>query len=209
VSGISYSPDNIKVWKLFKYCKESFGKAGINISFPKNTDPRKTYKWRYLENFSNKIDNWNVSDDTITQLIDSMVAQAKKRGHINKGLALLTSDQILEDSLKIIENSDELDRLTVNRIKQECALILDLNLLAKNKHHGLPLIIRLYIQNKISDVLLALSQKCHNAMIQLDNIERAMLPNGKKLIMLRMNVNKNPRIRNELKNILQSDWRNI
>jgi len=177
--------------------------------FPRGTDPRKTYKWRYLEHFCKRVDEWNISDETGCRMIDAMIQYAKKNKQINKGLALLASDKMLEVGYKAISNEDRMLDLTIQRIDADKNLVYNIDLLSRTGPKSLPSIVKLYIQGRLSTTYLAVSRRCHEAMMQLDSIERSMLPRGHELINIRAKLLGSACTKNKIMMILGDDWRDM
>ena len=65
-----------QILKILSFCQKSFSKFGIDVSFPKNTDPKKTYKWRYIEKFVERMNELDLNEETVVKLIDAMVEYA-------------------------------------------------------------------------------------------------------------------------------------
>jgi len=207
-SDITLAPD-IRVWKVFKYCQDKFGKAGIKITFPKDTDPKKTYKWRYLLSFIKKIDEMQASIDTTHQLINAVVKYAASNNQLHKGLSLLTSDKVLEACCNIALQSGKSESNLLDKIKKDRDLVESGDLLGKKHERGMSNIVRWYIEGSISDLYLSLSKKCHETMMQLSKIERSMMPNGKELILTRMDILNEPKLKAKIRKIMLNDWREI
>jgi len=206
-STIVESPNEVRIWRIFKYCRDSFQRAGIRIEFPKDTDPRKTYKWRYLEGFSNKIDEWAISDEAACRIIDSIVEYATQRKQLSRGLSLLVSEQALEIGLKSIDRSEASLAAIVDRLKRDYKLVMGADPMGKEYPRAMPNIVKWYMRGILSKTYLTFSKKCHEAMTRLDGIERDMLPSGKELILARMAALKNIKAKNMMKIAMADDWR--
>lgn len=196
-----------RILRVFKYCKNSFGKHNINIDFPKNTNPKNTYKWRYLNNFVDKVDELKLNDDFVEILIDTIADYAHKNKQLKRGLSLLTSNATMEQCLKIIESKDyNSDNRILKTIKLNNEFINNSDLLYRKSGRGLPNIVIWFLNNKISVYYLSISKKSHDAMMKLNKIERGMLPSGAELINAR-SICKNKNIWNKIKAILKDDLR--
>lgn len=178
------------------------------IRFPQNTPPEKTYKWRYLTAFVCKIDEWEITDDVAFDIIDEMVRIAVRRGMIKKGLALLHADKLLIEACDNAKVAQETHASEMERFKQDYELVSNGDLMHKDNPKSLPNIVKWYMQGKLSRTYLATSKRCHEAMMQLKPIERAMLPNGKDLLSTRMMVNSKIPLKRQLKSVMGNDMRN-
>jgi len=202
------TPD-IKIWKIFKYCQDKFRKAGISLTFPKNTDPKKTYKWRYLVGFVKKLEEMEASTDAIHQLIEAIIKYATKNKQLHKGLSLLTSERVLSECCDVILQGHISEDKLIDRVKADYKLVAHADLLGKKYARGMSNIVRWYIEGNISEVYLSLSEKCHEAMIKLDKLERCMMPSGKELILARMDILSNHKLKGKIKRAMLNDWRRI
>lgn len=193
----------------------AFNRAGLVLAFPPSTDPRKTYKWRYLEHFITKVDEWGVEDTTAYKIIDAIVNYAQQRGTLkSKGLSILASDAVLEIGLKDIERAAHNTENTFNRLKSDHEMIGKYQdrlgvLLKKDHHQGSPNIVKWYVQGKLSALYLSVSKSCGLAIRQLDEIDRKSLPTALELLGLRRQCFPDARTRMRARLTLGDDWRDI
>lgn len=192
---------------LFKYCQEEFSNAGFRVSFPKHTDKTKTYKWRYLEGFIKKVDEWELSDRAARLLVSAMIKWAKKNNQLKKGLSLLASDQILEIGHEAIQGKLASTERTVDTITADMKFTHGKDPLYRSEKLALPEIVRWHMRGQISDIYLAISKKCRKAMRQLDKAERSMLPSGKDLIRIRQELfSDDVKAKHKIKLMMDDDW---
>ena len=206
---ILQSPDDVKVWKLFKYAQSSFGRAGINIAFPKDTDPKKTYKWRYLFKFAQKLDELQITNEVACRLIDAVATYAVRSKQLHKGLALLVSDSVLETCCKDIERCDKSRDTIIDRICKDAKFVRVNDPMARSSEHGLPNIVKWHMRGLVSELYISLSEKCENAIIKLDKVERSMLPSTKELALTAAATMKDVRIKHKIRSIMGDDLRGI
>jgi len=180
----------------------------MRVNFPQHTDPKKTYKWRYIVNFIERLDELEASNDATIRIIDAIAKYADKNKQSYKGLSLLTSDFILQVCCENVEKIGDSQETLLLRIEKDAGLVCSGDLLA-HEGHGLPNIVKWYMQRLISDAYLALSRRCYEAMIALDDLERSMLPNGKELIRARMEMFKDAKLKHKIKLIMGDDWRSM
>ncbi len=192
---------------FFKYCQEEFSNAGFRVEFPKHTDKTKTYKWRYLENFVKKIDEWELSDRAARLLISAMVDFAKKNDQLKKGLSILASDQILEIGHTAIQGKLTSNNRTLDIIVENMQFAKGKDPLYRNEPMALSEIVRWHMRGQVSDVYVAISKKCRRAMRKLDKAERSMLPSGKDLIRLRQELfSSDIKMKHKIKLMMDDDW---
>lgn len=207
MSDVIGSPD--RILRIFKYCQIAFNRVGINVSFPKNTDPSKTYKWRYLENFDRRISDLQVSDDTILKILNAIVDHAVKHKQLRKGLALLAVDQILDIGLKAIEGQEKASGHLIDRLQADHDFVGDKDPAGKDHNKALPNLVKWYMTGQISKQYLTVSRKCHAAMIGFDRVERSLLPPGKELVMLRMEMMGDDNTKRRIMYIMGDDYRSL
>jgi hypothetical protein len=181
----------------------------MRVDFPKHTDPKKTYKWRYIVNFIERLDEFGASNDATIRIVDAIARYADKNKQAHKGLSLLTSDSVLQTCCENVEKAGDSQSAVLLRIEKDVAFVRSNDDLLGHEGHGLSNVVKWYMQRKISDIYIALSRRCYNAMIGLDGLERSMLPTGKELIRTRMELFKDARLKHKIKLIMGDDWRSI
>ena len=82
----------VRVFKIFRKQMKRYGKF---VSFPKNTDPTKTYSWRYLTKFIDDFDTIGLDDGELPSVIEAVVQDAKKRGLLRCGISILNKVDLL------------------------------------------------------------------------------------------------------------------
>jgi len=93
MATLAVAGDALKLWD---YCRLAYSKYGIKLSFPANTDPTKTYQWRYLQALDKKCTDWGFNDDLIQTFIDIVASYAKSKGILCKGLAVFHQSNVLQ-----------------------------------------------------------------------------------------------------------------
>lgn len=161
-------------------------KVGRKVSFPANTPKEKTYLWRWLKVFKNRIDEWELDQKTTAKFISYIVDYARQNKQLNRGAAILNRDDILKicydrlrDELHHCENM-------YDRLSKEVQVI-DGNLL-DNPNGGYPNIVQWYHSGLISLELLSLSAKCIKAISNLNEEDAAELPDKRQLIKTRTRI---------------------
>jgi hypothetical protein len=183
--------DILKVWR---WCHDTYLQYGIKISFPANTDPRKTYQWRYAHSISLKFNHWKFDEDTAKTFIKMAVIQAKQKGILKKGLAALHQNNLLDICYRIVTKqnmtrTNDLDALLLDKkwFDKQMNGVLPLNiLLNRSSSRSLATITQWYQSHKISDLFISLSKNCLKAVSRLQNtIDADLLPKQTSLYLLR------------------------
>lgn len=208
--------------QIWNWCRESYLRiTGQQITLPKNTDPKKTYQWRYLELLNKKLTHLELDDDLCRKFIDITLRYAKKHNLVYKGLSIFTQNNLLQEcynKLREQKDNDETDISIIQRTKRwlddqlaksSCSNLQEL-LLRKRGIGTYTNIVRWYEGGNIYDKYLAISRSCGFAIGMLSRdqpTERSLLPKDVSLFLMRNELLSDMRIRFVLKNILQDDWR--
>lgn len=206
--------DIMQVWEL---CSECYLQNGYRISFPSNTDPTKTYQWRYLKSIANKFIEWEFDEATSRQFIQVAIEHCRDQGVIRKGLAALHQGNMLQicyDKLQKQANSNKQNYDSVEYVHQWLSNQVNNDLFStlikrQNKHEYCNLT-KWYQASKISRLYLALSKSCGRALRYLEaNFpeERELLPRTTQLFMIRSDFMKSEQNTANFITILKEEWR--
>jgi len=206
--------DIMEVWEL---CSECYLQNGFRISFPSNTDPTKTYQWRYIKAITNKFIEWEFDEATSRQFIQIAIEHCKRQGVIRKGLAALHQGNLLQicyDKLQKQANSNKQNLESIKHVhnwlkNQTNSNLLDTIIKRNNKYEYCNLT-KWYQASKISRLYLALSKSCSKALRHLDEHypeERLLLPRTTQLFMIRSEFIKTEQNTQDFITILQEEWR--
>ena len=205
------APSDDRIMSLFKYCQKAFASEGYTLSFPANTDPKTTYKWRYLKDFSQRIDKLDISDQATYQLILAIVKYAKSKKQLRRGLSILLTEKLFELGHEAIKQKQQAEASVTSKIKTDRKFVESFDnpierLTKIEREGGLPNIVLWYIQGELSIAYLALSKKCSLAMRSLSKEHRSLLPEGKELIATRYKIIDSAMTKARLKLIMDKDW---
>jgi hypothetical protein len=106
-----------RLFQIFEIFKKQLRKFGRNVSLPKNTDPRKTYSWRYLENFLTRYEASELGDEILECAIAAIVSHAAKFGRLNRGIAILDQKDIIKIAKEKLEREVEREQTEITRIR--------------------------------------------------------------------------------------------
>ncbi len=212
ISTPELNPEETTIFDIFRYCQRSFSRYGVSLSFPNNTDPKKTYKWRYLEGFLVKTKQLELSLKTAYRLIDAMVDYA----HINKqlhsrGLAILSSASMLDIGYNSIKKEVNRDADLVMIIDRDLKFLSAYNdrlaaLIHRENKTAVPNLIKWHMQGKLSTTFIAISKSCQIAIHKLSSMERLMLPKRVALYGVQRQCIANATLKHRLKSMLGDDW---
>ena len=212
-----------RIQTLWKWCCDAYLQRGHKLSFPRGTDPAKTYQWRYLEALGQKFVEWDFDDDLCRRFISVTAAYAKERGLVHKGLSIFFQRNLLQvcyDRLRAEEDrhASVLDSLasTHDWLAEQVHLdggrpLVDI-LLRRGGLGSYTNLIKWYQAGHITDLYLALSCACGVALVRLakvDERERLLLPKATKLVLVRAPLVRNPALKAKARKILQDDWRQL
>lgn len=208
---------NERVVRTYGILKKKLKRYGRSVSFPKSADPRKTYSWRYLESFLDRVDSLGLADDCLESLIAAVVAYAHKRHELQRGIAVLDYKNLLEiwQTKLEAEVEDELQQITRIQethdflmreavVKGELRPIYTV-LTQRSNRLAYANITRWYKANQLALGYLAVSRVCRKALGTLPDHELALFPAPKDLIRMRLKLTCNKSLLPHLRTILADD----
>lgn len=180
-------------------CQDAYKRFGTDLNFPKDTDPKKTYQWRYLNGITNKFKLWHLTEDEMIDFIDIAVEQAKITGYLHKGLSVLHQNNLLESCYERLQKAgkrqEQNERILLNNhkwlLKQAGGKDLK-NILLKT-NGSMKNIVLWYQSHNISELYIALSRLCIAAYSTLSQAELALMPTKSQLYLLRQEFMANPK----------------
>jgi len=218
MSQILETPDiALRTWK---WCQAAFASRGRKLTFPKHTDPRKTYQWRYAARLARKIEEWGFDDATAKVFISSAVDYVSEKKLLHKGLSVFFQSNMLEvcynrirkHASKIANRIEQL-RLAHDFVVVKCAgRPLVSVLLSRDSFDKFRNVVQWYDTGRINILYLALSIGCTSALSKLAVIageERSLLPTESELYCLAVDFVKDDELRLQAKSILGNDWREL
>lgn len=207
-----------KVMSVWQWCYEAYLQHGMRITFPKHTDPRRTYQWRFASSIAKKFSEWKFDDDTAKKFVTIAVGESKRRGVLKKGLAALHQSNMLDICYQIVTSQqiDDIDRLNSlksmkkwfdGQIGSGDPLTI---LLYRKERTALSNVVMWYQASKLSDLFLALSRTCCRAIAKLqdNSIENRLLPTTTSLYLLRSEFLSECNNKEITRNLFGKDWRN-
>jgi len=171
---------------IFRQFRTEMKSVGRKINFPQNTPPEKTYLYRSLKCFAEKVDEWEMSHDMSHTMISLVVRYAKDHNMLDRGAALLTMRSILDIchkqlSMQLDEREDAHSNL------QRCRDFLDnQDLSARRRPGGYCNLTVWYQTGQLSLAFLSVSKSCLAALSKLPKSERSELPSKYDLLKSRI-----------------------
>jgi hypothetical protein len=209
-----------RVWLIWEWCAGVYLQHGIKMNFPKHTDPKKTYQWRYLEKIATKFDEWEFDDQTARKFIDIAVKNSKSAGTLRKGLAALHQKNMLEICYKELGSDTDSNNQWIDSLSRSRAWVLKqtkgkdpVAIMLKRPSRGSFTNLTIWHQsNKVSSLYISLSKTCYRALAKLKSIdehERKLLPSQAEIYCCRNEFLQDSDNLKKSKTILSDDWRNI
>jgi len=207
------------IMDVWLWCSEAYIQHGIRLKLPTNTNPTKTYQWRYLKSIAAKFKEWQFDESTSKQFIQIALKHCNNSGVLRKGLAALHQKNLLQICYEELKNrSNSIDQ-SLNSIKHIHKWLYNkkqdnlINTLLYRKYEDeFCNLTKWYNANKISKLYLSLSKPCGVALHKLGNIdaiERSYLPKLTSLYLARSNFIEHLGNTDRVKTILGSDWREL
>lgn len=201
-----------KIINVYNILRNKIHKYGKNISLPKNTDPQKTYGWRYLSGFVDRMEELELNDDCIPTVIDALLIHAKNHRLLNRGFAVLNKLDILDLIIKNIEKENKSDKSIINTVMNSFQFVKSkveidiISTLLNRRRPDLYANMTLWMQqNHININYVAISKSCRKALGMIKGSERELYPPIIKLMKIRIAILSNKENLELLKNVLGND----
>lgn len=199
---------------VFKILKRTMMKYGKRVSFPEDTDPKKTYNWRYITNFVNKLDTYGLHESFYPQVITAVVEHAYRKNLLKRGIGVLLRTDLLELVIKKLEQDKRKDTQAYEQIKRSYQLVYDetepeqmysKTLLRRQSRNGYTNMVRWYLAGGITLDYVVVSRSARIALGSLSSIERSNFPDAKTLLRMRMQILSHEELIRKLRETLQED----
>lgn len=183
-----------KISQLFEVCQQSYLRHNVRIQLPANTDPTKTYQWRYLKSLDKKFSQWGFDQDLEKRFIDITIDYCFENKLTKKGLAIFHQTNLMEmcynklvSESKNIENNIITLKNTHQWLKSQVGSKPLSNLLLRDLPWEYCNLTKWYLASKIPMLYLAISNVCKHALTKLqeqNSDERRLLPTHTKLFLM-------------------------
>lgn len=205
----------MKVWHWYQEAMWKYTHRKIN--FPHSTDPSKTYQYRWIKTFLERIDEWGFDDALVKQMVSILIMYARSHGLMRMGASILAMQKILDichDVLKtkrrsLIDFERDL-KDSKNFIQQHCGLPPKLqSMTMKIKPGANANIVCWYTARRISPAFMSLSKICHEAMARIDKTQRGEFPTEIELLKKRLSYLSDANYCHVAKTVLAEDMLNL
>lgn len=207
-----------RVEKIFSWYRSAMAQVGRKkISWPKARDKSKTYMWRQIVSFLNKIDELNIQDESIIQdIIWIMVKHAKHRKMLNRYSSLLNRGDLFDECFSELQNKLDVYNTILNRIKRSVKFLAEQShknrsvaVLTLKKNDGSYSNITCWFhEGKLAKHHIALSKSCCKALAELDDDERKQFPADIDILRIRNRCLRNSYLRESIVETLNGDLAN-
>lgn len=204
---------------IWHWCRAAYIQfAGRRLSLPKNTDPTKTYQWRYLTALHNKLQQWEFDDNLCKSFIDITVQYAVEHRLLTKGLAIFLQTNLLDECYHRLraQTAKANDIISIIRSTKDWLAAQTAGadpvtmLLASTGIGAYPNIVRWHQSGQLPEIFLALSRVCGIAISRLTRTrptDRVLLPTDIRLFLTRTSILREPENKVEVRKLLRDDWR--
>lgn len=210
------SSTTTRIYTIWGICQDAYLRIGNRkLSWPKDTDPTKTYQWRYLETLNKKFLEWEFSDAMCIAFIEAGVQYAVKNRLLAKGLAIFHQTNIINACYNRIKAQTDqratiIDQITAAKTwldtKSQNTPIIT-TLLTRERDGAYCNLVKWYQSGHLPTCFLAISRSCGSAIRQLPPDERKLIPNDAILFTTQMSLSQDARFMLQMRAILQEDWR--
>jgi hypothetical protein len=189
-------PKIAKLWSIYQ--SAMWYVAGRRVNLPKNTDPTKTYQYRWMQGFDKQLHVIGAGDALAEKMIYAVVRWAKSRNKLQMGASILAMQKVLQichESLikerhAVVDFGRELLD-SKNFILRECGGHLRLEVLVQQKAGGYANIVYWLKSNKVSFNYASLSRICHDALNVIerrDPDQRREMPSNLEFLKRRLRI---------------------
>lgn len=205
-----------RVLDVWTWCQEIYLQQGrVKLSFPRGTDPTKTYQYRYMQQLTGRLAEWEFDEPTSRRFIEIAVAYAQEKRLLHKGLALMCQGNLLDVALQRLEQERKTNMNILSDLERTHSWVTvkvgdreAIQILSARKHPDAHCnLVKWYGEKRLSDLYLALSASCGETLRRLGNSERLEVPSQSRLYLARLAFLQDKSNLREAKRIMGEDWR--
>lgn len=202
---------------VFNRIMKRYGKS---VSFPKNTDPTKTYSWRYFVKFLERYDKLELDDDIMPSVMSAIADYARKHNLLRCGCSMLMKIDLAKICEKKFEQEAEYESKTLEDIERSHNFLCEQLRLERTKDPHLTLegllikrvsrrayanITRWNGAGQITTRYIAVSKLCRRVLRRLDDHELNLFPTPRQFLKIRLNLTMPGPLLDGLRSILGED----
>lgn len=200
-------------WQTWMLCKSVLRRFNYSLKFPKNTDPRKTYQWRYVSRLSSKFAEWGFDKGTAKVFLEIAARHLGPENLRKNGLGCFFCNGLMEKVYKELETCEVDQQKTLEAIKSSH----EFRLSKANSGHkllgtdnGQFNIVTWFTGNRLSPAYLAVSKSCQQAIAALydmNSVQADSLPTRTQLHAKRRSITTDNDFVKSIKKIIGEDWK--
>jgi hypothetical protein len=205
-----------RVFELYQLFRQAMQRHGKMISFPKKTDPTKTYSWRYLVNFLEKVDELELGDEILPRIVDAVVAHAKQHDLLHRGIAVLDQKNLFDVCYAKFERDARSEDNLITEIRKSYDFIRKQQkqcpdrsvtqlLSQRSSARAYANIVSWHKAGYITLGYIAVSKACRRALVELQTHELTLLPAPRELLKLKIRLIMDKEIAAELRTFMGND----
>jgi hypothetical protein len=199
---------DVRVIKAYRLFRDSMRKHGKHVAFPKQTNPKKTYSWRYISNFLDKYDEEGLTDENMRDVINAVVKEAKKKNCLRYGVSILGKIDILESYEKSLENNLLFESKLLDGIISSKSFVDSKgpdwysSLSGRKNRWSFMNMTMWFDMGLISADFVSTSESCGSVLKIVSGHERGVLPSDNEIIKIRTKILMNDELRSKVQNVL-------
>lgn len=182
-----------KVFTVYRWFQAEMRSIGRNVKLPKCRDLTKTYQFRWVKSFTQKCyQEWDLNDRIVGILIKDVVNYANRQKILNKGTQILTMSNVIDicyqglkelsdDEASLINELDSCHQFLIGQANDKNNLV---RRLVESDTGGCSNLLYWYNQGRLTEVYVALSKSCNEALTKLPAIEREEFPSSFELFRI-------------------------
>jgi hypothetical protein len=202
---------------IFNRIMKRYGKS---VSFPKNTDPTKTYSWCYFTKFLERYDELELDDDVMPSVMSAIVDYSRKNNLLRCGCSILVKIDLVKICEEKFKKEVEFENKVLEGIRQSHDFLYKQLCLEGTKNPHLTLkdllvrrisrnayanITRWYEMRRITMPYIAVSRSCRKALRFIGSDESDIFPTPRQFIKIRLNLTMPGSLLDELRMVLDKD----
>lgn len=185
--------DNTKIFTVYSWFQSEMGRVGRKIKMPKCKDPTKTYQFRWTKSFVQKCyDELKLDDAAVSMLIKDIVNYASEQKLLDRGTQILTMSNIADVCYRGLKGLAENEASLIEELRSCHRFLCDKS--NDKNNHVCKLIesetgrcsnlLYWYNLGYLTEVYMALSKSCNQALAILPQAEKDELPSKHELFRI-------------------------
>lgn len=175
-----------RVWDL---CRDIYSTHGKALKLPANTDPKKTYQWRYLSKLTETLEAMDLDDRLSRRYVELAVQYAAAHRLLAKGLAIFCQSN-LQDVFFDRFQADMRNNRDAHGGLLRSATWVDSHggpgeFLRRQNTLGYCNLVKWYQAGRVTELYLSLSRTAGRAMRRMSEDDRLALPTITRLYLVR------------------------